>query len=189
MLNICSKQAECLDLKFNVVKSAMMRIGNRFNTKCCDVILDGQILPYVDEIKYLGIFIKKGRCFNRSFSSSKIKFYRCFNAIYSKASYASEDVIINLFKSYCLPVFTYACESVFPNKSDANSLNKLISTAFYKIFRTYDINVINTARTHFGLSDIVDILNVRQHRFITRYYNKCFSFAAVIKCMNTYHVM
>jgi len=77
----------------------MMRIGIHCNIKCCDVLLDDKILPFIDEIKYLGIVINKGRCFDRSFSSVKVKFFRCFNAIYSKSSYASEEVIINLFKS------------------------------------------------------------------------------------------
>ena len=53
MLNICSNVSKVLDLKFNVLKSALLRIGRRFNIKCSDVVLDGQIIPFVDEIKYL----------------------------------------------------------------------------------------------------------------------------------------
>ena len=108
--------------------------------------------------------------------------------IYNKASYAAEEVIINLFESYCLPITTYACESIFPIKSDANSLNKLISIAFYKNFHTYDTNVINAARLHFGLGDITDILNIRYNRFLTRYYNKSLHFVPVIRSMNFNHV-
>jgi len=189
MLNICTKQSKCLDLKFNVVKSVVMRIGNRFNIKCCDVILDGQILPYAEEIKYLGIFIKKGRFFDRSLTSMKIKFYRCFNAIYSKSSYASEEVIISLFKSYCLPIVTYACEAVPPNRADIRSLNKLISIAFYKIFHTYDTDVINAARVNFGVGDIADILSDRHNRFLNRYYCKNFPFASVVRNLNSSHIV
>jgi len=56
------------------------------------LLLDGQIVPFVEEIKYLGIFIKNGSTFKRSFCTAKIKFYRCFNAIYSKAYCASVPV-------------------------------------------------------------------------------------------------
>src|SRR5260221_14398366 len=101
---------------------------------------NGQVIPFMDEIKYLGVFIKSGSKFTRSFCSSKLKFYRTFNAIYCKASCASEEVLVNLFKSYCLPLVMYCCESVIPSKSDVKSLNKLISMAFQKIFHTYDVN-------------------------------------------------
>src|SRR6266516_5517638 len=117
------------------------------------ILLDDQIIPFVEEIKYLGIFIKYGSKFKRSFYSAKIKFYRCFNAIYSKAQCASEDVLVNLFKFYCLPLITYACEAVLPNKSDIKSLNKLIDTAFQKKFHTFDCVIINSATSSFVLAD------------------------------------
>lgn len=37
MLNICGSMAKEIDLKFNVLKSAILRIGKRFNVKCCDL--------------------------------------------------------------------------------------------------------------------------------------------------------
>ena len=96
MLDICSIVSKTLDLKFNVKKSAVLRVGKRFNVKCCNLLLDSQVIPCAEEIKYLDIIIKSETVFNRSFSSAKIKFYRCFNAIYSKASFASEDILVNL---------------------------------------------------------------------------------------------
>jgi len=158
MLDICSNIAKVLDLKFNVKKSAVLRIGKRFNVRCSVLLLDGQVIPYVEEVKYLGVVLKRGPVFDRSFSSAKVKFYRCFNAIYSKAFFAPEDVLVSLFKSYCLPIITYACETVPPFKPDVKILNKLISIAFQKIFKTYDSNVISNARLCFGLNDVKDLL-------------------------------
>ena len=60
MLDICSIISRNLDLNFNIKKSIVIRIGKRFNVKCKDLLLDGQIIPFVEEIKYLGIFIKNG---------------------------------------------------------------------------------------------------------------------------------
>ena len=184
MLDTCSSQSKCLDLKFNVVKSVVSRIGKRYNSKCCDLILEGQVLPSVDEVKYLGICIKKGKSFDRSFSAMKIKFYRCFNAIYSKAAHASEEVIVSLFKSYCLPIITYACEAVSPSKADFKSLNKLISIVFYKIFHSYDNDFINNVRLNFGLGDVEDIVNIRSKCFLNRYYGKSFPFVSVVRMLN-----
>src|SRR5437867_5258627 len=153
ILDLFTAVSKSIDLKFNVKKSSVMRIGKRCNIKCSILLLDGNVVPYVDEIKYLGITIKKGITFCRSWCAEKIKFYRCFNAIQSKANLASEDVLVNLFNCYCLPVITYACDAVLPCKSDIRSLAKLIANVFYKIFHTFDKDIIDSARLHFGLYD------------------------------------
>ena len=170
MLNICCKVSKYLDLKFNVRKSAYMRIGKRCNVKCCKLVLDGIEVPSVEEIKYLGISIMKGTKFGRSYCSHKIKYYRCFNAIYSKAFFACEDVLVNLFKAYCLPVIMYACEAVLPSKSDGKSIDKIVSCVFSKIFHSFDNEVNSTARLYFDLSDIMEIMVERQNNFLSRYY-------------------
>ena len=184
MLDICSGVAKNLDLLFNVNKSCIMRIGKRCNVKCCNLYLDGKIIAAVDEIKYLGISIQKCLNFSRSFCNAKIKFYRCFNSIYSKASFASEEVLINLFKFHCLPIILYACEAVGPSNSDMKTLNKLISTAFNKNFHTFDVDVISEAKSYFGLLDIADILRNRQIVFVSRFLSKNFKFSEVIRDIN-----
>src|SRR2546425_10575598 len=59
MLNICCKVANELDLKFNGKKSVVMRIGNRCNMQCNELLLDCTVLPSVEELKYLGVIIRK----------------------------------------------------------------------------------------------------------------------------------
>ena len=176
MLCICDVVAKRLDLKFNVNKSSVMRIGKRCMIKCSDLLLNGVVVPFVEEIKYLGIYIRKSMNFLRSFSLAKISFFRSFNSIYSKASRASEDVLVNLFNSYCLPIITYACEAIFPSRSELKILDKLVVTAFNKIFHSFDSNVIFSARLCFGMSNIQEILRKRHVSFLSRYYSKNLTF-------------
>ena len=100
--------------------------------------------------KYLGIVIKKGVTFNRSYSSHKLKFFRCFNAVYSKAYFANEDVLVNLFKAYCLPIVMYACDAVCPSNVDVKSIDKLINCAFAKIFHSFDNEIMMCEVNTFG---------------------------------------
>ena len=184
MLCICNEVAVRLDLKFNAKKSCILRVGKRFNVTCSNLLLDNIVLPVVEEVKYLGVTIRKGLNFSRSLSSSKIKFYRSFNAVYSKAFFAPEEVLVNLFKFYCLPIITYACEALPPSKSELKILDKLISTAFSKIFHTFDKEVIGVSKFYFGLSSCSELLEVRQHNFLNRYYNKGFVFSKSIASVN-----
>ena len=60
-------------------------------------------------IKYLGIDVAAAKIFTCSYDNAKRKFYRAFNAILGKIGRrrtASEEVIIQLLKSKCLPVWS-----------------------------------------------------------------------------------
>ena len=146
MLDICIDVSHELDLKFNVQKSMVLRIGIRFKRKCEVLKLDGQNLDYVSEFKYLGVFVQSGNYFTCSLNHTKLKFYRCFNSIYSKAKSASSEVIcINLLKSHCLPLILYATEAISPSARDMLVLDKLINRAGSKIFNTgtFDPTIIS----------------------------------------------
>ena len=184
MLNICNAIAINIDLKFNTNKSSAIRIGKRANIKCSNLILQNSVLTFTEEIKYLGVILRKGVSFSRLFNTAKIKYYRSFNALYNKASSASEEVLVNLFKSYCIPIITYACEAIFPTKSEIKMLDKLVDNAMCKIFHTYHKDTIDELKFYFGLSSCEEMLKVRRTRFLQHYYNKPFTFARTIACIN-----
>jgi len=61
--------------------------------------------PWVDELRYLGIFIVKSRNFKCSLSNAKYNFYRAVNGIFSRIlNFASEEVILELITRKCMPI-------------------------------------------------------------------------------------
>ena len=180
MLNTCHEFFKSIDLEISSTKSSALRIGRRCSIKCSNLLIGGQIIPWVDQLKYLGITMMKGLTVKRSFCLSKIKLYKCFNAIYSKASYASEEVVVNLFKSYCLPIMTYACEAVYPSKKDIKSMNRIIDVIFYRIFHTYDCDLIYVLRDFCGLGDVDTLLNARRMNLTAHFFQRKFSFSNMI---------
>ena len=78
-----------------------MRIGPRCNANCANLqTSDGQYLPWVSEMRYLGIFVVKARSFRCSFSHSKRSFFGAVNGAFGKLlNLASEVVILELVKS------------------------------------------------------------------------------------------
>jgi len=73
-----------------------MRFGSRFDKPCANVSNhDGRQLSWVNELRYLGIFIVSSRNFKCSLDHAKRSFYRAANSIFGKIGrIAFEDVLI-----------------------------------------------------------------------------------------------
>jgi len=88
-----------------------MRIGSRFDKPCANVCThDGRQLSWVKELRYLGIFIVSSRNFECSLDHAK-RSKRAANSIFGKIGrIASEDVLIELLKTKCMPILLYGFE-------------------------------------------------------------------------------
>jgi Reverse transcriptase (RNA-dependent DNA polymerase) len=181
MLDVCSDEAVFLDLQFNTKKSVALRIGPRWQNDCSPLILSNANLVYVAETRYLGVIIAAGKSFKCSFDHAKLKFYRCFNAIFNRAKNAdSELVCVQLMKSFCLPVLLYATEAVLPNKTVMRSLDNLINRAVYKMFGCSAAEDIYYIRSIVDLPCIEDIVQKRKTKFVLSFSLSCISFADYI---------
>ena len=65
------------------------------------------MLCYCNYNVYLGITINSAANFSVDLKPYRAKFYRSFNAIYSKISKANEYLIVSLVKSFCVSVMMY----------------------------------------------------------------------------------
>ena len=107
MLDICSAEAESLDFSFNTVKSVALRIGQRYKHDCIALRLSGADLAYVDRTKYLGVMLTSSRMFTCSFDHLKLKFYRCFNAIFTRARNAGNELVsVHLLSQYVCRLYS-----------------------------------------------------------------------------------
>ena len=124
----------------------------------------------MDELRYLGIFIVRAPVFRCSLEYAKRFFYRAANGIFGKIGrIASEEVIIQLLKSKCLPLLLYAIEVCNLTKRDLfQSLDFTINKFFMKLFRTSDINVVAECQLNFNfqLPD-VRVVGKRREKFVS----------------------
>jgi len=170
MLDVCCSILKSIDLKFNVNKSVLLRIGPRFKYECCNLYLDGSVLSFVKEVKYLGVVVKSGSQLNFGIDSIKSKFYRTFNAVFNKSkSAASELTSVFLLKSHCLPVLFYGIEATTYNRKYFCTIDSLINSAFGKIFGTFDLTLIAYLRVILNVPQIMEIYELRKKRFLQRY--------------------
>jgi len=138
MIDVCINELNSLDMQINAKKSSCIRFGKGYKNDCAQVSVDGISLTWSPNLKYLGITLKSFSKFSVDLKDSRSNFYKSFNAIYSKVSRASEDVILSLMKLFCIPSLLYGIEALYLSASDLNSLDTPVFQAFYKIFKTYD---------------------------------------------------
>ena len=74
------------------------------------------------------------KVFTCSLDNAKQSFYRAFNSLFGKIGHiASEDVIVQLLKTKCLPVLLYCLEACPLKKSQLNAVDFALNCAFRKI--------------------------------------------------------
>ena len=77
LLNECENQLGRIDMAINFSKSACLRIGQRCDAACANIVsISGQTIPWVTKLRYIGIHIMKSRSFKCSLDTAKRSFYR-----------------------------------------------------------------------------------------------------------------
>jgi len=118
-----------LDMSINCKISCCWRIGPRFNVKCNNITTSsGFRLPWVNEIRYLGIYIVKSRSFKCSFDHASRAFYRSLNAVFGHIGRSAyEEVVINLVTHKCIPILLYGTDVCPVSKKNTNLYNIVLS--------------------------------------------------------------
>ena len=99
---------------------------------------------------------------------------------------ASEEVIIHLVKTKCLPILLYGLECYPLNKADTRSLDFAVTRFLMKMFRTVNVDVIDECRSYFDFMLPSELLVKRKSNFL-RKFNSCssivchFGFAKCVK--------
>jgi len=85
--------------------------------------------------------------------NAKRSFYRAANSIYGKIGrIASEEVVIQLIKSKCIPALLYGLKACPLTKSDIWSLDFIMNRLFMKLFKTTDMNTVKECQDYFAAS-------------------------------------
>jgi len=80
----------------------------------------------------------------------KKSFYRSANMIFGKIGRtASEDVVLELIKSKCVPCLMYGLDACYLNKSQLSSLDFVINRLFMKLFKTNNMDIIKHCQSCF----------------------------------------
>ena len=131
---------------------------------------EGHILSWVDEIRYLGVFLVKSRVFKCSFSYAKRSFYCALNAVFGKVGrVASVPVLLELVSSKCLPILLYGLEACPTNKADRNSMDFAINRFMMKLLKTGNIDIVEECMFYFNFQSVSMRIAARTVNFAKRF--------------------
>ena len=91
---------------------------------------DGSELSWVDEIRYLGVFVTRSRKFKCSIDNAKRFFHRAANGIFGKVGrLPSEEVVVQLLLHKCKPILLYALEVCALDKRSVHHWTALLTVS------------------------------------------------------------
>ena len=101
-------------MAINFKKTCCMRIGPRCDINCAKIVsLTGKDLPWVTDIRYLGM--------HAPFIELRMLFFGKIGR------FASEEVVLKIIHSKCVLILLYGLEACPLNKADLNSLDFVIN--------------------------------------------------------------
>jgi len=122
--------------------------------------------------KYLQKKLMKYTCsriFTCSTNSAKRYFYRSANAIFGKVGrIASEETVLELIKTKCIPALMFGMEACPLKKRDINSLDFVVNRLFMKLLKTSNINIVRTCQYMFGFELPSVLLARRTRKFLKK---------------------
>ena len=156
-------------MRFNVSKSSVIRIGKRYKHQCAPLIVGNDILKFVDEVKYLGVFFVAGSHVRLNINKQKAKFYSALNGIlYKCGGHMNEMVTFHLINTFCRPLLLYGCDCVTLNKSSIDSLNHSWNRIYWKLFKVNDLQCISDIQSFMCDISITDDIASRYNSFLSR---------------------
>jgi len=104
-------------------------------------------------LKYLGVTIVSSRNFKIPTEESRRAFHRAANAIGlfgCIGRVATEDVVLQLLRSKCIPIMLYGLEACPLRKADLSVLDFVVNRFFMKLFRTNNIGTVKECQSYFS---------------------------------------
>ena len=158
MIQTCEAYCKEFGLRptFNASKSKIVIFSknNIDYDDLCHIYLNGREVEYTDSISYLGTTIvsKKGITF--SSSNDLTKFYRASNSILRAVNKPSEEVMMHLLYSCCVPILSYAIAvKEYPSRQ-MQDCTTAINDALRFIFGYNRWESVRTLRQSFGYKSL-----------------------------------
>ena len=112
------------------------------------------------------------------------RLYRAANAVFGRVGrIASEEVVLHLILTKCIPILLYGLEACLLRKTDLNSLDFVVNRFFMKLFQTGNIDLVKCCQSFFCFELPSAIHDRRASKFDLRYRNHSNLFCQMISSL------
>ena len=160
LLDTCESYGLSWCLSYNPSKSKVMSFGK--NSVSPPFTMYGNSLDFVQEYKYLGVIVVAGKQSSVSHLKPLIRFQSVYNTVLNVQQKPSENILMKLLYSTCVPVMTYTCEANIFTAKQINCLNVALNDSIHRIFGYNRWESIRYLRLTMGYPSMTDILTVVQ---------------------------
>lgn len=110
-------------------------VGKAHNITVDNLKIGHDVIAWKNSVKYLGVYFEKSHTLLIDSEITIRKFCAAANAIHSHVKYVSEITMLFLSENFCLPLLTYACETLLQETAIIlTQLNVCWNRVFWKAF-------------------------------------------------------
>ena len=167
MIHLCEKYCNEYGLAFNALKSKILVFSKAKVDleNLCQITLNGNVIQYVEEVTYLGTTIINNKGFAFSPSTDLSKFYRASNSILRATTKPSEEVLLQLLYSCCIPILSYASAVKDFSSLQLQNCSTAVNDALRLIFGYNRWESVRTLRESFGYKSLVELFQRAKNKF------------------------
>lgn len=134
-------------------------------SECQPLLLNNAPVAFVSEYRYLGIWVTAGKAFSSSARKPLSAFYCCANTILNVLHKPSEEVLMHLLYSNCVPKLTYACEVQRHSSEEMQKMQVAVNDCIRRIYTFNRWESTRFLRISCGFDSIIDIFAKRRVSF------------------------
>ena len=119
--------------------------------------IDGRVLDYVNEFKYLGVNLINNNGLSFSAIPEILSFHRASNAILHGRMRPKNEVLLKLLYTNCVTIFTYACATKVFSTAEMLRCHVSVNNAIRRIYSYQYYDSVRHLRDSRGLQSLYEI--------------------------------
>ena len=173
LVTLCADFFRELGLEFNPKKCKIMVFHSKhLDTSVYQPIrINNSNVAYVDSTTYLGMKIVSNQGFTFSANDDLMSFYRAFNAVYSTRGKPSDEILMQLLYTNCVPILTYGNGvKEYPSRQ-MNDCNTAVNNAIRRIFTYHRWESVRSLREELGYKSLTELFATSKDNFTSSLSN------------------
>ena len=167
LLNLTIQYGDRFCISFSFKKTKTLIFGKSKNLgRTAPLTIYERPIEIVDQWRYLGFHVKSGDSFSFSAQPDLSSFRRAANCLLNTCYRPSEEVMMKLLYTNCIPILSYGSQIKEFNSKDTHEVSVAVNNCIRKIFGYHRWTSIRDLRKQMGYKAIEEIFVVQRMRFL-----------------------